>query len=245
MIVAENISFHVGPIQILENLSIAANSGEIVGILGPNGAGKSTLLKCLSGFEAPTSGTVTLGGTPLGDFSLRNLSKKRAVLTQQVAINFPFKVLEITAMGRGHSDKGHEGEDLKIAKAALELTDTIHLKDRHISSLSGGEQQRVHLARVLAQLWECNDAVLFLDEPTSALDLKHQFLLFDICRNLADTKNFTIVVVLHDLQLAKQVCDRVLLMQRGREFRQGDVAQILRPDVISTLYDVDPARIQL
>ena len=245
MIAADNISFQVGDVPILHNLSVNANSGEIIGILGPNGAGKSTLLKCLSGFETPSNGQIIFEGEPLKDLNLQTLAKKRAVLTQHVAINFPFKVSEIAAMGRGHSNKGNEAEDLKIAKAALELTDTLHLKDRLISSLSGGEQQRVHLARVLAQLWDCQNAVLFLDEPTSALDLKHQFLLFDICHDLATSRNFTIVVVLHDLQLAKQVCDTVLLMQNGREFRQGIAKKILNADTIGALYDVDPARIHI
>ncbi len=245
MIEARHLSFEVGQTQILHDISVTAHSGEILGILGPNGAGKSTLLKCLAGFQQPTQGSIKLSGRDLRAYSLSELSRLRAVLTQQVAINFPFKVHEIVAMGCANLTKIAANHHYNIIKTVLELTQTVHLKDRLISTLSGGEQQRVHLARVLAQLWDNENAILFLDEPTSALDLKHQFMLFDICRELAEQKNYTIVVVLHDLQLAHQVCDRVLLLQNGKPFNQGVTAATLTPEIISSLYDVDPARIRL
>ncbi|WP_025897973.1 heme ABC transporter ATP-binding protein [Sneathiella glossodoripedis] len=245
MISAQNLSFKSGKTEILQNITVKAEAGEILGILGPNGAGKSTLLKCLAGFQAPTSGDIYFNHLRLKDYSLKELAKLRAVLTQQITFNFPFKVHEIASMGRNGPDSFHSTHDQKIVDAALKLTQTHLLRDRQISSLSGGEQQRVHLARVLAQIWESDNALLLLDEPTSALDLKHQFMLFDICRALTIKKNYTIIVVLHDLQLARQVCDRVLLLQNGSVFNEGLASEIMSPHIISNLYDVEPERIKL
>jgi iron complex transport system ATP-binding protein len=143
MIEARQLSFTVGQAQILQDISCTAQSGEILGVLGPNGAGKSTLLKCLSGFKKPTRGSIYLNDRDLNSYSLVQLSRLRAVLTQQVSINFPFKVHEIVAMGRGNFSNRATPNNYDITLATLELTQTLHLKDRLISTLSGGEQQRV------------------------------------------------------------------------------------------------------
>ncbi|WP_169567495.1 heme ABC transporter ATP-binding protein [Sneathiella limimaris] len=246
MLRAQNLSFQIAGKEILVDISVEVNRGQIFGILGPNGAGKSTLLKCLSGYHQPTSGEIYLLDQPLNDYALEDLSHKRAVLTQNITLNFPFKVLEIASMGRGQqSGLGHSEKDLDIAREALKLTDVLHLADRQFTSLSGGEQQRVHMARVLAQLWEQDGALLFLDEPTSALDLKHQFHLFDLCRDLAQQRNYAICVVLHDLHLARQVCDRVQLLRHGQDFASGATEEVLTVEKVSSLYEIPKERVHL
>ena len=246
MLKADNLSFSIKEKTILERVSLEINSGEIFAILGPNGAGKSTLMKCLSGYEKPTAGDVSLMGQPYANYSLTELASKRAVLTQSVSINFPFTALEVAAMGRSQfSGLGHMARDYDIARAAMELTEVFHLEKRLISTLSGGEQQRVHMARILAQLWDLKNCVLFLDEPTSALDLKHQFMLFDICRKLVSQKNFAVVVILHDLQLAKRMTDKALLLDTGRTFATGNSHQVINADTISALYDINKSQVML
>lgn len=246
MLNAQNLSYEVNQKQILHDISLEVASGQMFGILGPNGAGKSTLLKCLSGYQKPSTGDIQMDGISLENLDLKELACKRAVLTQQVVVNFPFTVLQIAAMGRGHgADYGNSSVDFDIAKQALELTKVQHLQDRQMSSLSGGEQQRVHMARVLAQLWDKNDALLFLDEPTSSLDLKHQFLLFDICKDIAAKRGFTIIVVLHDLHMARRVCDRVLMLREGRTFSQGSVQDVITAKAISELYEISISRVHI
>ncbi len=246
MLKAENLNFSIGEKTILDRVSLEIKQGEIFAILGPNGAGKSTLMKCLSGYEKPTRGNITLMGQAFASFSLTDLAAIRAVLTQSVSINFPFTALEVAAMGRGQfSGVGQDMRDYDIAREAMQLTEVSHLEERLISTLSGGEQQRVHMARILAQLWDQTDCILFLDEPTSALDLKHQFMLFDICRTLASQKNFAVVVILHDLQLAKRMTDQALLLDAGKIFAVGASADVINIDTVSTLYDINRSQVML
>jgi len=167
------------PKHALKGIDLDVPRGSIFGLLGPNGAGKSTLLKCLTGSYHPNAGMIKLDDKPLAHYSLDRLSRKRAVLSQSNPINFPFTVFEIGRRGRNPYVKNNSApNDMEVSLAALESVDALHLKERIFPTLSGGEQQRVQLARVLAQLWEQENAYLFLDEPTSALDLKHphQFL---------------------------------------------------------------------
>ncbi|OUR75410.1 hypothetical protein A9Q83_18510 [Alphaproteobacteria bacterium 46_93_T64] len=246
MLKADNLNFSIHGKTILDRVSLEIKSGEIFAILGPNGAGKSTLMKCLSGYEKPTKGDVFLMGKTFASYSLTDLASKRAVLTQSVSINFPFTTLEVAAMGRGQfSGFGQKERDVEIAREAMRLTEVSHLEKRLISTLSGGEQQRVHMARILAQLWDQQDCVLFLDEPTSALDLKHQFMLFDICRTLVSQKNYAVVVILHDLQLAKRMTDKALLLDTGRTFAAGPSDDVINVDTISALYDINRSQVML
>ncbi|GLQ04789.1 heme ABC transporter ATP-binding protein [Sneathiella chinensis] len=246
MIDALSLSHAVGSKTILDQVSLQARPGEILSILGPNGAGKSTLLKCLAGYIRPTRGQVRLDGRPIQDIDLSELARRRAVLTQQIALNFPFTALEIAAMGRT-ALAGNEppSNALAIAREALSLTEVSHLADRPISSLSGGEQQRVHMARVLAQLWGQESACLLLDEPTSALDLKHQFRLFDLCRSLCDKRGFAVVVILHDLALARRVSDQTLLLRGGQAFACGSSASVITPQAISDLYEIHSSQVMI
>lgn len=246
MLCAENISFWIKDKSILEDISLIVEQGGILSILGPNGAGKSTLLKCLAGFLKITSGQVFLHQQSFDQLSLKELALKRAVLTQQQTLEFPFTVHEVASMGRSdQSFSGSSRTDKSIIDEALDLTKVYHLEKRLFSTLSGGEQQRVHLARVIAQVWDQENALLLLDEPTSALDLKHQYMLFDICRDLCEDKGFSVVAVLHDLRLAKMVSDEALFIDKGRVFEYGKSEDVINTATLCELYDLKPHQAQI
>ena len=180
-----------------------------------------------------------LEGTPLSDYSLAALSRKRAVLSQAGFINFPFSVLEIVMMGRSpYVGSQATGSDAAVVREVLESVDAWHLQQRIFPTLSGGEQQRVHLARVLAQVWDRQDAYLFLDEPTTALDLKHQHQILRLTRRIAQERNMAVCLILHDLNLAMQYADRGVLMQNGRVVASGAVREVLTPRNIATVFEV-------
>lgn len=240
MIRAEQLHYYVNGSTILRDITLNIPKGKVTAILGANGAGKSTLLKCLTGAAQPTQGCVTIDNKNLSEHSLSELSQTRAVLSQTNSINFPFSAYEIAMMGRSpysHSPKSKQ--DNVIVRAALEQVDAWHLKDRIFPTLSGGEQQRVHLARVLAQLWENHDSYLFLDEPTSALDLKHQHLILQLAREKS-REGMGIITILHDIYLAHSYADHVVLLKEGTLFADGRVEDVLTKDHISDVFDVQP-----
>lgn len=240
MITAEHISYYIRDEAILHDASLHIAPGQVTAILGPNGAGKSTLLKCLTGIIDPNDGAVRLEGKPLGDYPLEALARKRAVLSQSNPINFPFTALEIVLMGRNpYARQTSAVEDETIALEALACVDAEELKDRVFPTLSGGEQQRVQMARILAQLWEQDDAYLFLDEPTSALDLKHQHQLLRLVRNLALDRGFGVCLILHDLQLAYRYADRVVLLKDGAVFSDGATEDVLTESHICDVFELD------
>jgi len=239
MITAENINYKIGDTIILDAVSAQIENGKITAILGPNGAGKSTLLKCLTGSYHPNAGVIKLDDKPLAHYSLDRLSRKRAVLSQSNPINFPFTVFEIVMMGRNPYVKNNSApNDMEVSLAALESVDALHLKERIFPTLSGGEQQRVQLARVLAQLWEQENAYLFLDEPTSALDLKHQHQFLSLVCQLAQDKQFAICIILHDLALAMRYTDHVLLLKNGKLFAAGKPLEVIHAKNIENVFEV-------
>ncbi len=246
MLFADDISFWIKDKPLLQDISLELEQGRIYSILGPNGAGKSTLLKCLAGFLKVTSGQMFFQGQPFENLSLEELALKRAVLTQQVALDFPFTVREVASMGRANlSTSKSQLLDKSIIDEALDLTKVHHLQKRNFSTLSGGEQQRVHLARVIAQVWEQENALLLLDEPTSALDLKHQYMLFDICRDLCEDKGFSVVTVLHDFRLARTVSDEALFIDKGRIFEHGKSKEVINTETLCDLYQLKPHQAQI
>ena len=241
MIAAKNIHYGVSDTQILADVSVLLKPGTVTAILGPNGAGKSSLLKCLSGTLAPCSGDIYFDGVSLQGYSLLDLSRRRGVLSQSTAVNFPFTVLELVMMGRNpFVNNGESKADKQVAQGALESVDAWSLKDRIFPTLSGGEQQRVQLARVLAQIWGQQQACLFLDEPTASLDLKHQHQIFQLIRQFSEDHGLTVCVILHDPQLARRYCDQAILMKGGQVFTSGPIARVLAAENIERVFEIPP-----
>jgi iron complex transport system ATP-binding protein len=211
MLTARHLSYSVGSAALVRDVSLTVQAGETLAIVGPNGAGKTTLLKLLAGDLSPDSGEIHLNGRPLRHYKARDLALQRAVMPQQVVMNFDFTAYEVALMGRHpHVRSGETLRDHQIVENALQRTESYHLRDHMYSTLSGGEQARVTLARVLAQ----ETPILLLDEPTSTLDLRHQQLAMQITRQLANQGGI-VVAVLHDLNLAALYADRVAMMHEG------------------------------
>ncbi len=221
----------LGGSTILHDVDLDVRAGEVVALVGPNGAGKSTLLGVLSG-DVDSAGSVTLAGRPLDHWSTTEAAMRRAVLVQRVTLTFPFTCREVVEMGRAPWTRTpvEEDDDAAVSRA-MELTDSTHLAERTFSSLSGGEQARVSLARVLAQ----SAGALLLDEPTAALDLHHQELVLALARERAAAGD-AVVVVLHDLNLAAGYADRVAVLDRGRVAAVGTPADVLQPELLSSVY---------
>lgn len=220
------------PAPVLTDASIQVRAGELHALIGPNGAGKSTLFGVLAGDATPDAGAVELDGVPLRGIPPRILARLRAVLLQQNAVSFPFTVEEVVRMGRAPwARTPAEGDDDAAVTQALVLTDLAALADRGVTSLSGGERVRAALARVLAQACD----VLLLDEPTAALDLRHQEDVLRIARNRAG-EGAAVAVVLHDLNAALRVADRVTLLARGRVVASGAPAAVLTAAAIEEVY---------
>lgn len=244
MFEASDISLNFGKKQILDNVSVSFEPGKISTILGPNGAGKSTLLKIMSGAIAASSGEVFFNGRNANEYTSRDLARMRAFLAQESSLQFDFSVEEVVILGRIPHLSGWETEqDWAICDWALNEVEMTEFRERKFATLSGGEKQRIHLARVLAQLEGNTDMDvprwLLLDEPTSALDLKHQHSVLAMVRKLAENYGYGICVVLHDLNLAMRYTDYAVLMHRGKVFCAGETRQTLSEENISTVYGVN------
>ena len=220
---------------VLESVTLDVREGEVLALVGPNGAGKSTLLGVLSGELRPDSGTATLDGRPLHEFAPLELARRRAMLTQDNTLSFPFRVREVLEMGRSPWARTPEFvRDEQVLADAAARADVVQLLDRRFTELSGGERARVSLARVLAQ----ETPIVLLDEPTAALDLRHQEDVLAIARDLADAGR-AVVVVLHDLSLAGAVADRVGLLSGGRLVSLGSPREVLTASSLSEVYGVE------
>ena len=239
MISVDSLSYSVGRLQILDTVNATFEAGKVSAILGPNGAGKSTLLKCLTGSLIPDNGSIFLEGQRLETYSLHELSLKRAVLSQSNPISFPFTAKEIVLMGRNpYALAKTYALDEEIIHETLDLMDAWHLRDRSFPTLSGGEQQRVQFARVLSQIWDQRNAYLFLDEPTSALDLKHQYQVMELIRNQCAEKNLTVIIVMHDLNIAYQSTDMSYFIKEGRIQINGESQNVICADALAEIYDL-------
>ncbi len=235
---AESVTVRIGGKALLDGVSLSLAPGEVVALVGPNGAGKSTLLRVLSGDVVPRPGLVRLQGRELTSFNPRELAKRRAVLSQHVGVTFPFAVAEIVRMGAG--DRSGRRVD-ELVDAALAEVDLSEFRDRVVTTLSGGEQQRVHFARILVQL-ACGETdhgagVLLLDEPTASLDLKHQFDIARSTRRCAE-RGVAAVVVLHDLNLATLFARRIVVLDQGRIAGDGPADQTITDDMLSRVFKV-------
>jgi iron complex transport system ATP-binding protein len=241
ILTAESITVRIGAAKLLDDVSLALVPGEIVALVGPNGAGKSTLLRVLSGELAPGAGIVRLNGVLLASYAPRELALRRAVLAQSVSVVFSFTVAEIVRMGAGD---GHSPRIDAMVDAALAEVDLGGFRERAITTLSGGEQQRAHLARVLVQL-ACGEAehgpgVLLLDEPTASLDLRHQLGVVAVARACAE-RGVAVVAILHDLNLAALLADRMLVLDRGRIDSAGVPADIITDAMLARVFAVADA----
>jgi iron complex transport system ATP-binding protein len=241
VIEASGISVRIRDATLLDELDLRIAGGEMVAIVGPNGAGKSTLLRALSADLRPTRGVVKLEGQDIHAYPPTTLALRRAMLSQHITVSFPFTVEEIVRMGRGSQATTASQAMVDAAIDEVGLGDFRH---RELPTLSGGEQQRAHVARVLVQL-ACGEAmhgpgVLLLDEPTSSLDLRHQIALVDIARRRA--RNGTaIVAVLHDLNLAVRFADRIVVLHNGRIAANGAPGDIISSDLVRRVFEIDSA----
>jgi iron complex transport system ATP-binding protein len=239
VIEALDITVRIGPKTLLDRVTLRIGPGETVALVGPNGAGKSTLLRALSGDIEPQFGSVILRGRPLVDYAPGALARHRAVLAQSIAVSFPFTVEEIVRMGAGGRHNARVDADIAEALAAVDMAG---FEGRIVTTLSGGEQQRVHCARVLVQLAsgesEHGPGLLLLDEPTASLDLRHQIELLSGMRTRA-ARGTAIVAVLHDLNLAALFAQRIVALSEGRVAADGAVAEIVSDGLLRDVFGVN------
>lgn len=217
MLKVKDLNVRYGNRHILKNVSLQAKKGEIIGIVGPNGSGKTTFLKTLAKYLIPESGSIYIDKVDITIMSNREIARNVAVVSQTVSISFDFTVKDIVLMGRTPYIKGRESpEDIRIAEDAMRKTNTHQFRDRLVTQLSGGELQRVIIARALAQ----TPGILLLDEPTSHLDICHQAEIFGMVKK-ASLKGLTVIAVIHDLNLAAHYCDRICLLKAGEIVSTG------------------------
>ncbi len=237
MIGIEQVSFHYGARPVLRGVSFQAQAGKISAVLGPNGSGKTTLLRTMLGYLKPSAGTVRVAGRAVGDYGRREFARKVAAVPQETPVDFPFTVTELVLMGRAPhvGVLGLEGRaDLRAAEEAMDRCGVRELAARPIHALSGGELRRAFVARALAQQAD----VLLLDEPTSGLDIHHQVAIFEVLKDEARAGR-TVVVVVHDLNLAASYCDRLLLLKDGAALAAGTVEEVLTYRLVRECYGVD------
>jgi len=219
-------------------ISFSIEPGQCWGILGPNGAGKSTLLRLMVGLLKPKSGNISYENTELGSMSSASRAKRIAFMPQNIHIDVDLNARSIVLMGRHpHRSLGlfESNKDFQIADQAMRVTETSRFADRALSTLSGGEMQRVHLAAALSQ----EPRLLLLDEPTASLDVQHQLAIFRILRDRTLHEKLAVVVVTHDFNLASRYCSHVLLLDQGQQIATGSPSQVLTPDILSKVYGVD------
>lgn len=249
MIVAEGLSCARGARIVLGGVDLVLRPGEVLGVLGANGAGKSSLLATLAGELAPAGGRLLLDGRAMGEATPKALARRRAVLSQSPGLAFDLDVEVVVGMGAYPFPELAPGAVAGLVERALALADVASLRGRRCMALSGGEQQRVHFARVLVQVLAAlrvqapgQGAALLLDEPTASLDPLHQVLLLRAVAGLVRDEPLAALVVLHDVNLAALWCDRVLLLARGRPVASGLPREVLNPGSLLEVYGL-PARV--
>ena len=238
MLEVNNIGFSYPNGAVLDGLSLEVAEGETVGLVGPNGSGKTTLMRLVTGVLYPETGDVRVGGLSMAGLSSKERAKRVAIVPQNPQLPLSFSVLDLVLMGR-NAHLGllqWEGErDVKIAVEAMETTETLHLASRAIDTLSGGEQQRAVVATALAQ----QAPVLLLDEPTSSLDLAHQSKVMELVGQTQRRRGGVVLMGMHDLTLAGQYCDRIVMLAEGRAYASGRPRDVLTAKNIRDVYDAD------
>lgn len=239
MLRVEKLSYEIKGRKLLKDISFQMRKGEVLAILGANGAGKSTLMGLLCGEKKPTDGAILLNGRALDQYDMKELSRCRAMLSQQQQMTLAFKVSEIVMMGRyPHFRSTPSAKDLLVVDEVMDLCGVKSLGDRTFLSLSGGEQQRVQLARVLAQIWDNQDSLLLLDEPISALDLQYQQKVLAIAKALS-RRGFMVVLIVHDVNFAAMYADRIIMLKNGRKLIDGTPVEVLNAKDIYTIFSVE------
>lgn len=239
----QNVSHHFGNFPVLQNISFEIEQGELFGIIGPNGSGKSTLIRAMSGFFAPHGGKILLGNRSLSQYSKKQLAQRIAVLEQEGPALLPFTVEQIAAMGRYPwlkplADlKEHDHQVIENVLKNLNLWDKRFQK---VSTLSGGQRQLVSLARAMVQ----EPDILILDEPTTYLDIGHQILVMDHVRNWHLNNKLTVIMVLHDLNLAGQYCQKLLLLDQGQVKAWGTTEEVLEVHTLTQVYKTNLIKIE-
>ena len=234
--VVENLSYAYGSQFVLQNLSFSVPQGEMFIVIGPNGAGKTTLIKLMVGILKIQSGQIEIFQAPVGNYSQKRLAKALAYVPQGLPVGFPFTVAETVLLGRAPHQKvlGLASQnDLDIAQQAMKFTEVAQLAQRKLDQLSGGEQQRVLIARALCQ----QPQVMLLDEPTASLDLSHQIRIMDLMERLKTEKGVTVVMVSHDVNLAAMYGDQLLLLKAGEIVHMGSPNAVLNFQTLEETYD--------
>lgn len=231
---AHNVRWSVKGTVIVDGVELHARTGEITGLLGPNGSGKTTVLRAVARLAKPDRGVVHLDGTDLTGLRRRDLARQVAVVEQHAGTDLDVRVLDVVLLGRTPYRTALQGDserDRVLALRALEQVDMLEFTDRRWNTLSGGERQRVHLARALTQ----QPALLVLDEPTNHLDIAHALALLSLVRHAG----LTTIAALHDLNLAAMFCDHLVVLHRGRVHASGPPHEVLRPDLLREVYEVE------
>ena len=238
MIAARNVTVSLSGKTIVHGVSLEARAGRLTAIVGPNGSGKTTTMKAIAG-ELPSRGEITLNGRALGTLEPWQLAAKRAVLPQAATIAFPFTVREIVRLGLTVGPNRHAERIDTITSEALEAVDLAGFSGRFYQELSGGEQQRVQLARVLSQIWEPvldgEPCFLMLDEPVSALDIRHQLTIMNLARRYCEGGG-GVIAVMHDLNLTAMFADHMVMMKGGRVARAGPPAEVMTDDAMEAVF---------
>lgn len=234
----KSVSFHYTheKEEAIKDASFKIEQGDFLGIIGPNGSGKSTLLKLAAGILYPSKGEIFYRNQSINDYKKKDFAKLAAWIPQEAGMVFPFKTQEVVLMGRYPYKSGftfETAEDLEIASESMELTGTKFLFDKKFTEISGGEKQRVLIASALAQKPE----TLILDEPISFLDIKYQIEILEILRTLNQKHSVTVIIALHDLNLASKYCSRLLLLKNGELVTEGSPNSILEQSVIESVYE--------
>ncbi len=238
MLNVKDLSYSYNATAVLDGLDLTAEKGEVVGVVGPNGAGKTTLLRLISGILTPPPGGITIGGADVSTLSARERAKLVAVVPQGPTLPVGFSVLDLVLMGRNPHLKLFQWEsdaDLEVAARSMEKTQILGLADRAVGTLSGGEKQRAVIAMALCQ----ETPVLLLDEPTSNLDLAHQIQVMDTVREVHRDGEGVGLIAMHDLTLAAQYCDRLVMLSGGKVFVSGRPDEVLSEKHISEVYGTE------
>lgn len=245
MVELRDVSYRAGDVTILRDVSVRFEAGRMNVVLGPNGAGKSTLLRVATGLAHASSGSVTYDNRAIASFDDQEIARRRAVLSQHVELAFPLEVADVVMMGRyPHFGRVPTARDREIVHEALELVGMLDKAAQAYPTLSGGEQQKVQLARVLAQIWSSGGSdgaeaarYLFLDEPTTNLDVHYQLHALSVARTLINA-NTTLIAILHDLNVAFQFGDHFVLMDRGQVAFEAGSARDVPMEVLERVFDV-------